>query len=83
MITYHLRSSHQIETPKVVQWAIDGYAIEADRKYLRSIFRKAWDVPAKAADALLSGRAPYSIEPDGAVKFTINENQRLKEKYGS
>jgi hypothetical protein len=82
VITYHLRTSQVINAAAAVKLAMHDYQHAHKRKYLRAILRKGWDVPAKAADALLTGKVPYQIAADGAVIFTINDHQTLKEKFG-
>lgn len=70
--TYTLRSSDWVHTPGMLAWAINGYHFEKDRKYLRNVFVKGWNLPAKVADALLSGKVPYVVnDENGAVTFVV------------
>ena len=67
MTTYKLGSSGMIHTPGLVRWAINGYHFKADRKYLTSVITEGWGIPADAAKALLSGKAPYRVEDEAVV----------------
>jgi hypothetical protein len=72
MTTYHLRSSGFVHTPGMLAWAINGYHFPDDRKYLRSVFVKGWNLPNKVADALLSGKLPYTVnDENGTVSFEV------------
>jgi hypothetical protein len=66
---YRLRASSLVDTAAYMPLAITGYEREDDRKYIRSIFKKGWGIPDRAAHALLSGMVPYSIGEDNAVEF--------------
>jgi hypothetical protein len=52
----------------LVAWAINGYKFKRDRKKMVAVISATWNVPAKAAEALLSAQVPYTIE-DEAVCF--------------
>lgn len=67
MTTYRLGSAPMIHTPGMLRWAINGYAFESDRDYLRTIFTEGWGIPAPAAEALLSGAVPYTVEGETVV----------------
>lgn len=68
--TYRLYSSGAIWAPGILAVMQKAYADGADRKYLYSIFRKTWAMPAKLADALLAGRHPYTITDTDEVLVT-------------
>jgi hypothetical protein len=70
MKKYSLRRSEMIDALAYLELAIIDYQCEKDRKYLRSIFHKGWGIPDKAADALLSGKAPYTVTAS-AVEFEV------------
>ena len=67
MTTYRLGSAPMIHTPGMVRWAINGYHFKADRKYLTNVFTSGWGIPREAAQALLSGKVPYTVEGETVV----------------
>lgn len=40
---------------------MDAYQNPANRAYVRAIFKKTWNMPAKLADAVLTGKHPYTV----------------------
>ena len=70
--TYAMQSSPMVHTPGMVRWGINGYHFEKDRKAIRRVFTEGWSLPAKAVDALLSGKVPYTVnDENGTVTFTV------------
>jgi len=70
MKTYNLQSSGLMHAPGIIRWAINGYQT-GDAKKMVSLICTGWNgVPAKAAEALLSGKVGWT-ENDGVVSFTV------------
>lgn len=74
--TYRLGSSEMVHAPGVVRWAVNGYAFTKDRPYLRRVFIDGWGLPSAAADALLSGKVPYTVEGETVVFENPEETAR-------
>jgi hypothetical protein len=70
MKTYRLLSSPMVHTPGIVAWAINGYNFEADRPKMLEVITQAYGLPLDAAEALLSGEVPHTVEND-IVTFTF------------
>lgn len=70
MKKYRLLSSPMIHTPGIVAWAINAYNFEADRPNMLKVITEAYSLPLAAAEALLSGEVPHTVEGD-AVVFTV------------
>jgi hypothetical protein len=70
---YRLASSGLVNTPGVLRWAINGYHFPKDRKAMARVFIEGWGIPEAAAHALLSGKAPYTVEKNGVVVFEHGE----------
>ena len=70
--TYNLTSTPLINTPGLVAWGVSGYHFKSDRKAIRRVFVDGYSLPEAAADALLSGKVPYSVNDENAtVSFTV------------
>lgn len=69
MQTYNLGSNGMIYAPGVVAWAVNGYKFKKDRKAMVRVIATGWNIPDAAATALLSGKAPYTVEGE-TVSFT-------------
>lgn len=70
MTTYRLQSAEFVSAPGLIAWAINGYYFEADRPTLLRVVKETWGVPEEAANALLSGKAPFTVEEETVV-FTF------------
>lgn len=70
MKTFRLYSSGAIWAPGILAVMMQAYENPANRRYVRSIFRKTWAMPAKLADALLAGTHPYTITDNDEVLVT-------------
>lgn len=74
MTTYRLGSNEMLYAPGLIRWAINGYHFKLDRKQLRKVITKGWGIPETAAEALLSGAVPFTVEGKEdmeAVVFTV------------
>jgi hypothetical protein len=67
MKTYRLGSAPMVFAPGFIRWAIAGARFESDRPQLVRIVAEGWNVPAEAAEALLSGRAPFDVDGETVV----------------
>ena len=71
-VEYRLQSSPMVNTPGLIAWAINGYAINKDRmNILKAMADTLPGVPVSALQQLLSGAVPYSVE-DETVVFTAD-----------
>ena len=69
MNTYNMQSSGLLHAPGIVRWAMAGYRT-GDAKKMVSLICSGWNLPSRAAEALLSGKVPWT-EKDGTVVFSI------------
>jgi hypothetical protein len=76
MTKFALMSSPGVYAPGLIQWAINGYHFEADRRKLCAVVVATWSgVTDAAADALLSQRVPFTLEGEEgneAVLFEVD-----------
>jgi hypothetical protein len=67
LTTYRLGSSAAIYAPGIVNWAIHGYWNRPDRPHLENTIANGWNIPVEAVRALLSKKAPYTIDGETVV----------------
>jgi hypothetical protein len=58
-----------VYAPGLIRWAISGAQFPEDRPQMIRIISEGWNIPADAAEALLTGKVPFEVE-DEAVVFT-------------
>jgi hypothetical protein len=67
MKTYRLGSSEAIFAPGMVRWAINGAKFAKDRAAMVRAISQGWNIPHDAALALVTGKAPFTIDGETVV----------------
>ena len=63
---YRLESDNMCYAPGIIDWAINGYKFQQDRKRMLNVIL-AWKIPTQVAKDLLSEKIPYTIEGNTVV----------------
>jgi len=71
-----LTSTPWINTPGVLRWTINGYKFKKNRKAMRWILTKGYNLTDEVADGLLSGKIPHRIEGEDVVFEVEDEYKR-------